>query len=61
MAGRGEVLYKGCRVPAAEALRSESIAHLDLQAKEGLALLNGTTVMTGVGSIVVDEAAYLFL
>ena len=60
MEGRGDVFYKGCRAPAAEALRNEGIQRLDLQAKEGLALLNGTTVMTGVGSIVVDEAAYLF-
>src|SRR5450755_995968 len=60
MAGRGEAMYKGCRVPAAEALHSEGIPVLELEAKEGLALLNGTTVMTGVGSIVVDEAAYLF-
>jgi phenylalanine ammonia-lyase len=60
MAGRGEAFYKGCRVPAEEALHNEGIARLDLEAKEGLALLNGTTVMTGVGSIVVDEATYLF-
>ena len=60
MAGRGEAMYKGCRVPAAEALHSEGIPRLELEAKEGLALLNGTTVMTGVGAIVVDEAAYLF-
>ncbi|HLY20004.1 MAG TPA: aromatic amino acid ammonia-lyase [Bryobacteraceae bacterium] len=60
MAGRGEALYKGCRVPAAEALHNEGIPQLDLAAKEGLALLNGTTVMTGAGAIVVDEAAYLF-
>jgi phenylalanine ammonia-lyase len=60
MAGRGEALYKGCRVPAAEALHNEGIPRLDLEAKEGLALLNGTTVMTGAAAIVVDEAAYLF-
>ena len=60
MCGRGEASYKGRRMPAAEILRSEAIAPLELEAKEGLALLNGTTVMTGVGAIVVDEAAYLF-
>ena len=60
MAGRGDVHYKGCRIPAAEALHQEGIDPLVLAAKEGLALLNGTTVMTGVGAIVVDEAAYLF-
>lgn len=60
MSGRGEVIYKGCPVPAAEALRQERIEPLALEAKEGLALLNGTTVMTGVSAIVADEAAYLF-
>ncbi len=60
MEGRGEALYKGSRAPAAEALRAEGIERLDLKAKEGLALLNGTTVMTGAGAMVVEEAAYLF-
>jgi phenylalanine ammonia-lyase len=60
MAGRGEALYKGSRVPAAEALHDAGIDRLELEAKEGLALLNGTTVMTGVGAMVVDEAEHLF-
>jgi phenylalanine ammonia-lyase len=60
LTGRGEVFYKGCRILAAEALHREGIAPLRLEAKEGLALLNGTTVMTGAGAMAVDEAAYLF-
>ncbi len=60
MAGRGEAMYQGRRMPAAEALRGAGIERLELEAKEGLALLNGTTMMTGVASIVLDEAAYLF-
>lgn len=60
MAGRGEVFYRKRRAGAAEALQQERIEPLKLEAKEGLALLNGTTVMTGVAAIVVDEAAYLF-
>ena len=60
MAGRGEAFYQGRRVPAAEALSREGIEPLHLEAKEGLALLNGTTVMTGIGAMVLDEASYLF-
>jgi len=60
MCGRGEVMYRGERVPAAGALRCERIEPLTLEAKEGLALLNGTTVMTGIAALVVDEATYLF-
>ena len=60
MCGGGEVLYRGRRVPAAEALKEERIEPLALEAKEGLALLNGTTVMTGAAALVVDEASYLF-
>src|SRR5262249_55466037 len=60
MAGRGEVWHHGRRVPAAERLRAGGSPPLALEAKEGLALLNGTTVMTGVAAMVVDDASYLF-
>jgi len=60
MCGRGEVMYRGTRMAAGEALRHEHLEPLALEAKEGLALLNGTTVMTGVAALVVDEAEYLF-
>jgi phenylalanine ammonia-lyase len=60
LAGRGEVSYRGRRVAAAQALEREGLHPLTLEAKEGLALLNGTTVMTGVAALVVDEARCLF-
>ena len=60
MTGRGEVWYQGRRMPAAEALHATGVQPLGLEAKEGLALLNGTTVMTGVAAMVVDDASYLF-
>jgi phenylalanine ammonia-lyase len=60
MLGRGTVLHRGRRVPAAEALEAEGIPFLKLEAKEGLGLLNGTPVMTGIAATVIDDAYYLF-
>jgi phenylalanine ammonia-lyase len=58
--GRGNVLYHGEIIPAEDALQSEGLPPLHLESKEGLALVNGTTMMTGIAAIVVDEASYLF-
>lgn len=60
MSGRGEVYYQGSLTPAAAALARERIEPLHLEAKEGLALLNGTTVMTGAAALAVDDARCLF-
>jgi histidine ammonia-lyase len=46
--GEGEVLENGVRVPALEALKKHKIAPLALEAKEGLALINGTQVSTAL-------------
>lgn len=46
--GVGHVLVDGRRVPAEEGLRAAGIAPLELGPKEGLALLNGTQVSTGL-------------
>jgi histidine ammonia-lyase len=40
--GEGECVVDGRRVPAADALRAAGLAPLVLEAKEGLALINGT-------------------
>lgn len=42
--GEGEVVFKGDRLPAAQALQSAGLSPLTLEAKEGLALLNGTQI-----------------
>src|SRR5580700_9876627 len=60
MCGGGEVFYQGRLIPAADALRQEGIEPLSLAAKEGLALLNGTTVMTGIAALAIDDVSYLF-
>jgi histidine ammonia-lyase len=46
--GEGEFLVEGQRQPAAEVLRVKGIAPLQLQAKEGLALINGTQTSTAL-------------
>jgi histidine ammonia-lyase len=43
--GKGEVRYKGEKMPAMQALNSEGLEPIALAAKEGLALLNGTQFM----------------
>lgn len=46
--GVGEIRLKGETVPAADALQRIGLQPLDLHAKEGLALLNGTQVSTAL-------------
>ncbi len=49
--GEGEVFVEGKRAPATTALSAVGLAPLRLQAKEGLALLNGTQAMASVGGL----------
>jgi histidine ammonia-lyase len=49
--GEGEAFYQGDRVAAAEALARAGIPRLELAPKEGLALINGTQVMSAVGAL----------
>ncbi|KAF0820645.1 Histidine ammonia-lyase [Bacillus sp. ZZV12-4809] len=57
--GEGEVFYKGERKPALQVLVQEGIEPVTLQAKEGLALINGTQAMTAMGVIGYLEAENL--
>lgn len=57
--GEGEVYYKGKRCPSMEALAAEGIEPLTLQAKEGLALINGTQAMTAMGVVAYIESERL--
>jgi histidine ammonia-lyase len=49
--GRGEVEYRGERLPAAEALARVGLTPKELTYKEGIALLNGTQAMTSMGLV----------
>jgi histidine ammonia-lyase len=57
--GRGSVDFRGRRVPAAEALAEAGLTPIRLEAKEGLALLNGTQMMSAVGALAVLDAERL--
>jgi histidine ammonia-lyase len=56
MIGEGEAMYQGRRMPSREALMLAEIEPLHLEAKEGLALLNGTQAMTAVGGLALWRA-----
>jgi histidine ammonia-lyase len=57
--GRGEVEFRGQRLPALLALKETGVEPLTLGAKEGLALLNGTQLMSAVGALVLADAIRL--
>jgi histidine ammonia-lyase len=54
--GEGEAFYRGERMQSIEALRRAEIEPLQLEAKEGIALLNGTQAMAAVGSLALHRA-----
>ncbi len=57
--GEGDVEYQGTRMPALEALTNAGLEVYKLQPKEGLALINGTSCMAGIGALLVVEAEQL--
>jgi histidine ammonia-lyase len=59
LTGRGPVEVGGRIQDAADALEAAGIEPLELQAKEGLALLNGTQMMSAIGALVSADAARL--
>lgn len=54
--GEGEAEYAGQILPAREALRQVGLSPIELVAKEGLALTNGTAVMCALGVLNVSRA-----
>lgn len=57
--GEGEAFYQGERLPGGEALQKAGLHPITLQAKEGLALINGTQVMTSIGALSYVQAQHL--
>jgi histidine ammonia-lyase len=54
--GEGEVFYKGNRRPTQEVFEIENLKPIQVEIREGLALMNGTSVMTGIGVVNVHNA-----
>jgi histidine ammonia-lyase len=59
LCGEREVWRDGEQVPAADALREAGITPLRLRPKEGLAIMNGTAVMTALACLAYERAEYL--
>ncbi len=57
--GEGDVFYRKERLSAREALRQAGLDPLELEAKEGLALINGTQMMTAYGTLLIARARHL--
>ena len=57
--GEGEAFFQGERMPSALALQRAEITPLQLEVKEGLALLNGTQAMGAVGALALHRAERL--
>lgn len=49
--GEGEVFYQGSYQPTKEVFEKEQLTPISVELREGLALMNGTSVMTGIGLV----------
>ncbi|MGL6105406.1 histidine ammonia-lyase [Romboutsia sp.] len=60
MIGEGEAIYKGERMTSKDAMEKAGVPVVEyLSSKEGLALINGTQVMTAVGALTVYDSINL--
>ncbi len=57
--GMGEAYYQGELMSGAKALELAGLTPVELTSKEGLALINGTQVLTAVGALAAWDAAQL--
>lgn len=59
MIGEGEAIFNGTRMAGREAMEKAGIETVDLTSKEGLALINGTQVMTSIGALTIYDSINL--
>jgi len=56
LTGEREVFYRGERMPAAKALKLAGLVPYAFAPKEALAMMNGTSTMTGIAALAVERA-----
>jgi histidine ammonia-lyase len=54
--GEGEAFYQGERLPADEALKRAGLKPVVLEARDGLAMINGSNVIAGLGALTISDA-----
>ncbi len=59
MLGRGEAFYKGERMNGKDAMEMAGIPVIKLSSKEGLALINGTQVITAIAALLIHDSEVL--
>jgi histidine ammonia-lyase len=59
LVGLGEALFKGQKMSGRQALSKCGLNPIRLESGEGLALVNGTQVMTAIGALAVEDALTL--
>ncbi|WP_025820946.1 HAL/PAL/TAL family ammonia-lyase [Shewanella marina] len=59
LVGERDVFYQGQRVASSDVFKQLNITPLKLRPKEGLALMNGTAVMTALACLAFERAQYL--
>ncbi len=57
--GEGEAVYNGVRLSGADALKRAGLKPITLESKEGIALINGTQIMTAIATLAIADAKTL--
>jgi histidine ammonia-lyase len=58
--GEGEAWYKGKRMSGADAMKAAGIKPIKLTYKEGLGIINGSQMVTGLSALLIYDAYKLF-
>lgn len=56
MMGEGEAFYEGEKIPAATALSAAGMKPLKLKARDGLAIINGSNMLTSMAALTICDA-----